>query len=167
MKTGFFAAAIIAVTASAECQGDDCTNTFSQIADQVQGAAKESILAQVGKMLADMPEEYFETMEGMLAQIESGETDAPQLLAQTADDEVHANLANLATMLSELDASELAQVTNFMEANPDELRSAFAPIIDDLAQVAQEVAGQVFPEDAPILSMSQTEREDALADFLD
>ncbi len=70
-------------------------------------------------------------------------------------------------MLSELDASELAQVTNFMETNPDDLRNAFAPIIDDLAQVAQEVAGQVFPEDAPILSMSQTEREDALADFLD
>ncbi len=54
-----------------------------------------------------------------------------------------------------------------MEANPDNIRSAFGPIIDDLAQVAQDVAGQVFPEDAPILSMSQVERENALADFLD
>jgi ABC-type transporter Mla subunit MlaD len=118
-------------------------------------------------MLADMPEDYFETMEGMLAQIESGDIAAPQLLAQTADDEVHSNLANLATMLSELDAEELAQVTSFMESNPDQIRDAFAPIIDDLAQVAQDVASQIFPEDAPILSMSQTERESALADFLD
>ncbi len=167
MRTGFFTAALLAATTFAKCHGDNCENSFAQIADQVSGAAKENILAQVGKMLADMPEEYFETMEGMLAQIESGDVDAPQLLAQTAENEVHANLANLATMLSELNAEELAQVTSFMETNPEQIRDAFAPIIDDLAQVAEDAAAMVFPEDAPILSMSQVERENALADFLD
>ena len=77
MRTGFFTAALLAASVSANCHGDNCENSFAQIADQVSGAAKENILAQVGKMLADMPEEYFETMEGMLAQIESGDVDAP------------------------------------------------------------------------------------------
>ena len=150
MRTGFYAAAALAATVSAECVGENCENAY----------------AQIGRLLADMPEEHFQNLEAMLAQIESGEVPAQQLLAQTGDDETHANLANLATMLAELDESELAQVTSFME-DPTQLMDTFAPLIDDLAQVAGDMAGQVFPEDAPILQMSQTDIENEMADLLD
>lgn len=96
--------------------------SFAQVdVDDEEKASPNMYLSQLAVVLAHMPEQDVDTVENYLAQLESVDAESHEIVLAQIGVEEDDNLGKLATMLAQLDDSELAQLTDILEDSSNEL----------------------------------------------